>query len=251
MIYWWRKIICFAVVDYTFSRILLSKSYIFSRITPCTLYWIQKVHSQKSFIHPSNIQQISLSLLTTKSAKRTSYKGGKIGTLDTLKARKSNWNSIIIQAKPKLEPLFHHEFSAETRSRATRNSTWTIGLQSVDIQQPSETASENDKQLKTSYNKYQQAVKALILSAFYCIHPFPSSSVEPVSTCFLPLFWTTFAARPSSTSSHSAEEVDDVYKGIQRYTMSCISGEFFIRIHRYFCPNESVDSSFIHWQSKL
>ena len=131
MIYWWRKIICFAVVDYTFSRILLlkiytfsmillSKSYIFSRITPCTLYWIQKVHSQKSFIHPSNIQQISLSLLTTKSAKRTSYKGGKIGTLDTLKARKSNWNSIIIQAKPKLEPLFHHEFSAETGSRTIR-----------------------------------------------------------------------------------------------------------------------------------
>ena len=47
---------------------------------------------------------------------------------------------------------------------------------------------ENDKQLKTSYNKYQQAVKALILSAFYCIRPFPSSSVEPVSTCFFAPF---------------------------------------------------------------
>ena len=49
-------------------------------------------------------------------------------------------------------------------------------------------ASASDKQLKTSYNKYQQAVKALILSAFYCIRPFPSSLVEPVSTYFLPLF---------------------------------------------------------------
>lgn len=93
---------------YTFSRILLSKSYIFSRITPCTLYWIQKVHPQKTFIHPSNIQQKSLSLLTTKSAKRTSYEGSKTGTLDTSKARKSsksNRNSIIQNYTG--EELFH------------------------------------------------------------------------------------------------------------------------------------------------
>lgn len=62
----------------------------------------------KTFIHPSNIQQKSLSLLTTKSAKRTSYEGSKTGTLDTSKARKSsksNRNSIIQNYTG--EELFH------------------------------------------------------------------------------------------------------------------------------------------------
>ncbi len=81
-----KKIFFIVVGNHTFSRILLPKSYTFSRITPCTLYWIQKVRPQKSIIHPSNIQQKSLSLLTTKSAIRTSYKGSKPGTLDTSKA---------------------------------------------------------------------------------------------------------------------------------------------------------------------
>jgi 23S rRNA (cytosine1962-C5)-methyltransferase len=57
---------------------------------------------------PSNIQQKSLSLLTTKSAKRTSYEGSKTGTLDTSKARKSsksNRNSIIQNYTG--EELFH------------------------------------------------------------------------------------------------------------------------------------------------
>ena len=93
-----KKIFFIVVGNHTFSRILLPKSYTFSRITPCTLCWIKKVHPQKTFIHPSNIQQKSLSLFTTKSAKRTSYEGSKTGTLDTLKARKSsksNRNSII------------------------------------------------------------------------------------------------------------------------------------------------------------
>lgn len=188
MIYWWRKIICFAVVDYTFSRILLSKSYIFSRITPCTLYWIQKVHSQKSFIHPSNIQQISLSLLTTKSAKRTSYKGGKIGTLDTLKARKSNWNSIIIQAKPKLEPLFHHEFSAETGSRTTR--TQHLNHRSAKCWYSTAVWNCIGKWLPISNTQQisHSIVKALTPSAFlFCGHSRYQSMVTVFASIFVPL----------------------------------------------------------------
>ena len=46
----------------------------------------------------------------------------------------------------------------------------------------------SDKQLKTSYNKYQQAVKALILSAFHCIHPSPSSIGRTRFYLFFALF---------------------------------------------------------------
>ena len=48
----------------------------------------------------------------------------------------------------------------------------------IDNQRRTHTASVNDKQLKTSYNKYQQAVKALILSAFYCIYSFHFSWIS-------------------------------------------------------------------------
>ena len=122
MIGWWRKSICFAVVDYTFSRILLLKTYIFSRIIPCTLYWIQKVHPQKSFIHPSNIQQVSLSLLTTKSAKGLHTREANQGLWIHRKYEKAQKATGIasFKPKPKLEPLFHHEFSAETGSRVKR-----------------------------------------------------------------------------------------------------------------------------------
>lgn len=107
---------------HTISRILLLKTYIFSRITPCTLYWIQKIHPQKSFIHPSNIQQISLSLLTTKSAKGLHTREAKQRLWIHRKQKKARNSSVrsLKKLKPKLEPLFHHEFSAETRSRVTR-----------------------------------------------------------------------------------------------------------------------------------
>ena len=99
-----KKIFFIVVGNHTFSRILLPKSYTFSRITPCTLYWIQKVRPQKSIIHPSNIQQKSLSLLTTKSAIRTSYKGSKPGTLDTSKAQIQRRNRVKGHTDTRLEP---------------------------------------------------------------------------------------------------------------------------------------------------
>ena len=99
-----KKIFFIVVGNHTFSRILLPKSYTFSRITPCTLYWIQKVRPQKSIIHPSNIQQKSLSLLTTKSAIRTSYKGSKPGTLDTSKAQIQRRKRVKGHTDTRLEP---------------------------------------------------------------------------------------------------------------------------------------------------
>ena len=143
-----KKIFFIVVGNHTFSRILLPKSYTFSRITPCTLYWIQKVRPQKSIIHPSNIQQKSLSLLTTKSAIRTSYKGSKTGTLDTSKARKSTG---IAAFKPN-QNLNHYSTtnSAPKPGQGSHgHGTWTIGLQGVDTQQLSETASENKVVLQT------------------------------------------------------------------------------------------------------
>ena len=137
MIGWWRKTSRFAVANHTFSRIKTGNHHTFSRIA---------TYNPTKILHPLIKYPTNIAIFVhNKVSKRASYKRSKTGTLDTSKARKSsksNWNSIIIKAKPKLEPLFHHEFSAETRSRATRNSTWTIGLQSVDIQQPSETASK-------------------------------------------------------------------------------------------------------------
>ena len=122
MIGWWRKTSRFAVADYTFSRIKTGNHHTFSRITPCTLCWIQKVHPEKSIIHPSNIQQISLSLLPTKSAKELHTKEAKQGLWIHRKHEKAQKAAGIasFKPKPKLEPLFHHEFSAETGSRATR-----------------------------------------------------------------------------------------------------------------------------------
>ena len=80
-----------------------SNYHTFSRITTCTLYWIQKVPPQKSITYPSNIQQISLSLLTTKSAKGLHTKEANQGLWIHQKhenAPNSNRNSII-QAKAK------------------------------------------------------------------------------------------------------------------------------------------------------
>ena len=184
MIDWWRKIICFAVANHTFSmiktsnhhtfsRILLPKSYTFSRITPCTLCWIQKVRPQKSIIHPSNIQQKTLSLLTTKSAKGLHTREANLGLWIHQKHEKATGIASSFKPNQNLNHYSTTNSAPKPGQGPHGHNTWTIGLQSVDIQQPSETASENDKQLKTSYNKYQQAVKALILSAFYCIYLFP------------------------------------------------------------------------------
>ena len=150
MIDWWRKIICNEVVNHTFSRIKTGNHHTFSRIPPCTLCWIQKVHPQKSFTHPSNIQQISLSLykigcgsaipslkneflaqycprlslslLTTKSAKGLHTREAKQRLWIHRKYEKAQKATGIASFKPKqkLEPLLHHEFSAETGSRVTR-----------------------------------------------------------------------------------------------------------------------------------
>lgn len=122
MIGWWRKIIGISVGNHTFSRIKTSNHHVFSRITPCTLYRIQKVRPQKSIIHPSTIQQISLSLLITKSAKRLHTKEAKQGLWIHWKHEKAQKATGIasFKPKPKLEPLFYHKFSAETGSRVTR-----------------------------------------------------------------------------------------------------------------------------------
>ena len=190
MIYWWRKIICFAVVDYTFSRILLlkiytfsmillSKSYIFSRITPCTLYWIQKVPSQKSFIHPSTIQQISLSLLTTKSAKELHAKEANQELWIHRKHEKAPNSSVRSLKKLKLKPkpktqnqnLNHYSttnLAPKPGQGPHGHSTWTIGLQSVDIQQPSETASASNYLIINESNWLQSIDMALFTGRLFC-----------------------------------------------------------------------------------
>ena len=85
---------------------------------------------EKSFIHPSNIQQISLSLLITKSAKGLHTREANQRLWIHQKHEKTPNSSVRSlkklkpKLKPKLEPLFHHEFSAETGSRAK----WTQNL---------------------------------------------------------------------------------------------------------------------------
>ena len=104
---------------HTFSRILLPKSYTFSRITPCTLCWIQKVHPTKIH-HPPIKYPTNIAIFAHNKVSKKDFIQGKqnrdFGYIESTKKH----GIAAFNTKPKLEPLFHQEFSAKTESRATR-----------------------------------------------------------------------------------------------------------------------------------